>query len=332
MPRSVKWCFTVLDYKDSDLVSLNELPESKINHVKYVIYSKHVSMYNTRELHGFIYFNKEKHQSGVKYLLPANSLIEQARGSVEEHIQDCTKVEYTERGIKPQVNKNQGASRKRKTSEMLHALLTGSTEEHMIDQYGSSYIFQRKKLKALASDMKEDEVLKEMRKEISDMKLNKWQSKALLILDTQDDYQVLFIIDTNGKNGKTTFANYLIAERGAAYFNNQKPDDIKYLYEGQPYVIFDFSATTNIHYDIIEEIKNGIYFSPKKHSCVKHFKDPKVCVFMSFSPDLTKMSKPRYNVMDISTSTYDNDTDEDETEEESPKNAEGLLKIRKKLF
>lgn len=331
MPRSVKWCFTVLDYKDSDLISLNELPESKLNHVKYIIYSKHVSIYGTRELHGFIYFTKEKHQNGVKYLLPVNSLIEQAKGSVEEHIEDCTKVEYTERGIKPHVNLNQGISRKKRTNEMLKALVSGTSEEDMVEQYGSTYLFQRKSLQSLAIEMKQDKVQKEMTKECTPIQLNMWQRKALDILERQDDYQILFIIDSNGQR-KSTFAKYLMANKGAAYFYNQKADDIKYLYEGQPYVIFDYSDTEP-QYDVIEQIKNGFYFSPKKRSCVKHFEEPKVCVFMKESPDLTKMSKPRYNVMDISTSTFDNDTEEDETEEDkSHKNAEGLSKIRKKLF
>jgi len=52
-----------------------------------------------------------------------------------------------------------------------------------------------------------------------------------------------------------------------------------------------------IQYDFLEEVKNGYVFSSKYESRNKVFPSPHVVVFMNELPDMTKLSKDRYEII-----------------------------------
>lgn len=118
------------------------------------------------------------------------------------------------------------------------------------------------------------------------------------MLQSQDDRQILFVVGEFGGEGKTFLAHYLVANHGAVKYENSKTNDVKYAYEGEPIVIFDFvrSSQDHINYEILEIIKNGSFFSSKYQSEFKAFAPPKVVVFTNEHPDLNKLSKDRYQI------------------------------------
>lgn len=101
--------------------------------------------------------------------------------------------------------------------------------------------------------------------------------------------------------GKTWMGKFLEATRNAFYIRGGKHADIAYAYNKEPVVVFDFAREQEekISYGQIEKFKDGRVFSAKYESEMKRFKDVKVIVFSNFKPDMSKLSKHRWVVMDL---------------------------------
>ncbi|KAH3837874.1 hypothetical protein DPMN_111276 [Dreissena polymorpha] len=59
----------------------------------------------------------------------------------------------------------------------------------------------------------------------------------------------------------------------AIRFENGKSNDLKYMYKGQKYVVFDFcrSSSEHINYEVIEALKNGVFCSYKYESVMRMY-------------------------------------------------------------
>jgi len=130
-----------------------------------------------------------------------------------------------------------------------------------------------------------------------------WQSKLLEIFSGEVDKRIIFfVIDEEGKGGKSWFADYV-----EKYFENKKKvqvmkpgktADMAYEYcEDTEILILDCPRSKQgdfIQYDFLENIKDGRLFSPKYESRMKRFKPPHVALFMNTAPDMDKLSVDRY--------------------------------------
>ena len=111
-----------------------------------------------------------------------------------------------------------------------------------------------------------------------------------------------------------------------------KRTDIKYAYTGQKVVIFDLTRSQEDHfnYEVMESLKNGIFFSSKYESKMKIYPSPHVIVFSNWAPQLNKMSPDRWDLqtdMDQSptTTTYkDITTPQDEATPHQDKQPDNL--------
>ncbi|KAH3874601.1 hypothetical protein DPMN_037848 [Dreissena polymorpha] len=103
-------------------------------------------------------------------------------------------------------------------------------------------------------------------------------------------------MDPVGGNGKTTLACFMMSTMDAIRFENGKSNDLKFMYKGKRYVIFDFcrSSSEHINYEVIEALKNGVFCSYKYESVMRMYDNPKMLVLMNEGPDMTKLSKDRY--------------------------------------
>ena len=88
---------------------------------------------------------------------------------------------------------------------------------------------------------------------------------------------------------------------GVVRFENGKNADIRYAYIYEPIVIFDFSRSVEerVNYEIIESIKNDIFFSSKYESGMKLFNVPHVIIFANFYPDQNKLSLDRWDIREV---------------------------------
>lgn len=116
-----------------------------------------------------------------------------------------------------------------------------------------------------------------------------------------DPGKILWIWDKRGNKGKSYLATYLAVNMNAFVTSNGKSADIKYAYNGEPIVVFDFSRTQEdqINYQVIEEIKNGRYFSSKYVSEMRVFTTAHVICFANFEPNRQALSCDRWLTVDL---------------------------------
>lgn len=129
-----------------------------------------------------------------------------------------------------------------------------------------------------------------------------WQSDVLSIVSGDVHARhIHWIFDAIGNHGKTYLAKYLVDHHDAFYTNGGKAVDLTYAYDCQPVVVFDFvrDAQEYVGYGVIEQLKNGILFSPKYESGLKRFNIPHVFVFSNFRPAEGKFSNDRLQILEI---------------------------------
>lgn len=144
-------------------------------------------------------------------------------------------------------------------------------------------------------------------KEQEGIKLRPWQATLEVeMLGPPDPRKVIWYVDTEGNAGKTFMTRYLVTNHGAVMLDGKKAD-IKYGYDGEKIAIFDLTRAQDgrFSYGGLENIKNGIYYNTKYTSCmyVRDY-DIHTVVFSNWEPDLTQLSKDRWEIR------YINDAEE----------------------
>lgn len=137
--------------------------------------------------------------------------------------------------------------------------------------------------------------------------LRKWQLMALDIIATpclESDRRIHWFWEEEGNAGKSTFAKHLCM-LGNTYYCYGKGADIKfallkYMECNQcDLVIVDVPRSKSkepFHYDAVEEIKNGIFFSGKFESGMTIYNKFHVFVFANFRPEKEEMSGDRWRI------------------------------------
>ena len=86
---------------------------------------------------------------------------------------------------------------------------------------------------------------------------------------------------------------------------NTKVNDIKFIYNNEELVIFDYARDfknsnegkqIDFDYNLMEEFKDGIIISGKYQSRVKGIKSCNVVVFSNERPEKNRLSKDRWNI------------------------------------
>lgn len=135
-----------------------------------------------------------------------------------------------------------------------------------------------------------------------------WQRDLLAELQGPiDDRKVIWYSDPVGNAGKTSFAKYLCVKHKALYVQGKATDIkygmIKFLEKGDcDIVIFGFPRTYEnfVSYDAIESLKDGIFYSTKYESGMCIFPTPHVVILANFEPDLSAISKDRWDIRCLS--------------------------------
>ena len=122
-----------------------------------------------------------------------------------------------------------------------------------------------------------------MKDRLENVQLRDWHRLADAILSSNEVHprRVYWIWDKTGNKGKSFLTTYCTATLDSIIFENCKSADLKYAYNGQRVVIFDFSRMQEeqINYQVMESIKNGRVFSSKYESKMKVFDPPHVICF-----------------------------------------------------
>ena len=125
-----------------------------------------------------------------------------------------------------------------------------------------------------------------------------WQQTILNRLMKQNDREVLWINDPEGNHGKTTLGKYLSSFHSAQIMNNGQSKDLAHAFDNAPVVVMDYSKDKQefINYSFLENLKNGILFSPKYESQTKMFKPVKLLCLANYPPQVDKMVMDRWRI------------------------------------
>ena len=125
-----------------------------------------------------------------------------------------------------------------------------------------------------------------------------WQTLLVLELNSEPDARkITWFYDSLGNNGKSYMATHY-KERTSYYVTGGKASDIFYGYNYEEVVFFDLARMKQeiVQYDVMENFKNGQFYSTKYECKVVRFNVPHVVVFSNFMPDQSKLSADRWDI------------------------------------
>ena len=135
--------------------------------------------------------------------------------------------------------------------------------------------------------------------------LRPWQEDlhGRLILPPNDQ-EIIFVVDPVGNQGKSWFARYYcdLHDNAQIVVPAKKADMACAIDTSMKVFFFDSPRSKQgecIQYDFLEEVKNGLFFSPKCESRLKRMKKPHIVVMMNESPDMTKLSHDRCTIYHV---------------------------------
>lgn len=284
------YCFTLNNYTTAEVDYLKALS------VKYMVFGmEEAPSTGTPHLQGYVVFPKKKEFNAVVKLLPRCHLTV-ARGNAQQNYDYCTKEEVPsyEKGERPTGSLGD-----------INAKFVACVRDHLLPpdekvvKHGGIYIRYKKNIDAVGNEILAAQNKQKLRDQFEDAILRPYQEKLFELL-VPDDRTILWVYDKAGNMGKTWMSKYIQAKLDGIRFTNAKTADICYAYNGERYVVFDFSRSSSerINYDVIEQIKNRMLFSGKYESCSKLY--PDTCCVVCFAndrPDKSKMSLDRWRII-----------------------------------
>jgi hypothetical protein len=145
--------------------------------------------------------------------------------------------------------------------------------------------------------------------------LRPWQKSIVELIDkTPHKRKIHWFYDKDGGKGKSSIAKYLYFHHKILTLSIGKASDLLNLVfklAGKPMYIFDISRTVpkGLMYEIfmaLESVKNGYFVNTKYDTGVCCMEIPHVIVFSNYLPDMTALSKDRWNIIDMSQMSQDN--------------------------
>lgn len=136
-------------------------------------------------------------------------------------------------------------------------------------------------------------------------KLYDWQEKLMEIIKIEpDDRTIHWYWESKGNTGKSEFSKYLGMKHNACIIQKGKYGDIMnrvYNHTDMEIFVIDVprSSKDNVSYNAIDSIKSGIIFNSKYKTGQKFINSPHIIVFANCPPDESKLSKDRWNIVNI---------------------------------
>lgn len=292
--RSNRVCFTLNNYSFADIESLLEKEDDE--NIIYLVVGQEIGESGTPHLQGFIHYKEEPRKCGVKFWknyfkFSQNAHFENARGSDQDNQKYCSKDgPYFEFGQPGEA----GVSRFQQIFEEAKVDLEKAIA--LDYEFGIRNINQLRTINTMFGGS---------RPTFEYESLRSWQTKALEMLKGQNNRQILFVVDEEGAKGKTTMAQYLMANHNSCYLNGGKHADLAHAFsknQNCEFVIFDMARNTSKDfwpYNMMEQLKNGMITSTKYDSTTIFCKWKKIIVFSNEEPDRCKLTQDRYKILKI---------------------------------
>lgn len=286
------YCWTINNYVETELDALRtSLQEDS---VRYAVFGKEVGEGGTPHLQGFTAFVKQKSLKACKEVVGERAHVEVCKGSEEDNYQYCTKGgEFEEFGTR---KKQKG---KRTDLEAFKtAVLEGERNLKRLRLEHSEVCAKYPRyVNEFIRDQIEDPP-------IVTHPLRDWQADLNEYLKRPaNDREVVFVVDSEGNQGKSWFAKYYCSlHEDAMILRPTKHADMSYALPPVLRVLFLDCTRKQVEYmpyTFMEECKDGYVFSNKYESCVKKYPAMHVVVLMNQHPDMEALSADRYKIIEL---------------------------------
>nr|UOF78986.1 rep protein [Cressdnaviricota sp.] len=155
------------------------------------------------------------------------------------------------------------------------------------------------------------EILEE---EYKDVVWREWQQKIFDIIETKRDRRVInWIVDLEGNGGKSFLCMYLSITQSVILADGKKADVYHQILTAKnekrrfDIILLDVprASLEYVNYDVLEKIKSGLIFSGKYEGGFVRFKPVHLFVFANEYPNMDKLSKDRWNIIEINQNNLD---------------------------
>lgn len=189
-----------------------------------------------------------------------------------------------------------GQGKRNDLADAVQALKQGGLKR-VATEHPCAYVKFHRGLRALEEELREEPT-------DADFQPRNWQRRLLAQLEQPaNDRTIIWVFDQTGNRGKSRLARHLLLERNAVQLEG-RVQDMAYVYNREPIVIFDITRAQADHsdhlYTFAEKLKNGFILSTKYEPVPKKFAAPHVVFFANSMPDASKWSADRLFLMDLS--------------------------------
>lgn len=303
----ISWCFTWFDIKSPPVYDDTKM--------QYLIYQEEkCPKTGSIHLQGFVQFRNRKKMNGAKAALNSKTVhLEITKGTPQQAADYCRKGETRiEGGLFAEYGKlvKQG-----QRTDLLHV-------KKLIDE-GKSYaeLCQDEEVvctvarsasfvKELISQREEKEGLDQLRFKYSQVELKEWQDELTGdCQDAPDDRTVTWVCDSQGGQGKSWWANYMMVEQDGLVLMPGRLPDLAYQWKQSSSkvktVIFDVTRSNQEDgyllscLSLAEALKNGRVSSTKYQSCMVYRPAPHVVFLANFWPKTECLSLDRWRLLEL---------------------------------
>lgn len=302
-------CFTSFD---TNIEWFKDWTKVNKSIVKYIIIQGELTKEGKKHIQGFAQFTGQKRIEQIKKFFGDNTLhIEKTQGTPQQASQYCKELkngvfkEYEEYG--EMTEKQQG--KRNDLIEIKEMLKDGMTLQQISMNTEDETILSNicrynRPLKELEFNIRQERFKDEIKRQFENIKWRPFQQKIIDELENiADNRKIKWIYDDLGNTGKSFLARYLMTKQDIYYITGGKQNDILYGYNGQKIIIYDLARTyaDNLEhiYTTIENFKNGQYLSTKYETQQRIFAIPHIIVMANFKPDETKLSKDRWDIVEV---------------------------------
>ena len=288
--RSNRICFTLNNYTDEECRLLENF--CKTSGIVYAIIGKEKGKSGTPHLQGFIHLAtsrmkaRDGNVSNWKSMCPGlqRAHLESAYGSDQDSQAYCSK----DADILIEVNTPA------ESASVWEKLVKCQSMEEACDVSPEHFVKYYHQLEKIVE--KNNTPV-----DVAPNQLYPWQIMVLRKLICQDKRKVLFVVDFDGDKGKTELTKYLMCRFGAFFSTGGRLPDLQHTFSKHRncrFAAFDLPRARDFYpYEFMEQLKNGMFHSPKYNSKNVTFNPVQVVVFMNSEPDRTQLSKDRYDVI-----------------------------------
>lgn len=294
-----RWCFTLNNYTEDEYNAVNAVLSDE-GSVTYGIVGKEVGENGTPHLQGFVIFKRTHRFGRVRNKLGPRCHIEAARGSTDQNRTYCSKDgSFVEFGNPP----IQG---KRSDLESVFDWADEFQQENKRPPNARELAVAFPVAFTKFPRVMDTIALRSPPIVLEEDALNDWQAVLNQSLSAApDDRKIVFVVDPVGGKGKSYFQRYMFS-----HFSDKvqllgvgRRDDVAHTIDVTKSIFFfnvPRESMQYLQYPILEQLKDRCVFSPKYQSVMKIICNKcHVVVFSNEEPDMNKMSRDRYEIINI---------------------------------